>query len=357
MSHTSDPAANGNSGAGEGAAEDPQQQLIRQLQLELSVERGIVKTLKNELVQHKKDQVLLHSANEQEEEAVTNRLIVRIEELQQEKARIIEQVEREEEYLTNTLQKKLLQLQKEKVEMENQLEQEQENIVNRLQKQLDALRLQQSAAGSHPGSTFDLSAGSPDHLPRRRSGSQHSIADAQNTQAVPPVPLIDMMRAEIQGLKFKVQELERDNEQKSTQLKEWRTELLMLRQKVGKSVDDLFNESRQRTLSSSSSSKASASHVPLFTSPGPHSRTPSGNSSPSHSRAVTGNSSRSMSTGQATSQNSQYFLGISPPHGRSRTASVDNLPPQLFSLSGQPSSPPGGSAIMQSPLMVSPRSP
>ncbi|KNE66783.1 hypothetical protein AMAG_19510 [Allomyces macrogynus ATCC 38327] len=85
--------------------------------------------------------VQLAVVSEQEEEALTNRFLARIDELNKEKARIISEVEREEEFITNTLQKRLVQLQREKIAMENQLEQEQEAMVNRLAKQLDALRV------------------------------------------------------------------------------------------------------------------------------------------------------------------------------------------------------------------------
>lgn len=70
--------------------------------------------------------------------------------MNQEKAKIIEQVEREEEFLTNSLQKKLIQLQREKIEIENQLEQEQENLVNRFVKQLEGMKV---AANAGSGGT------------------------------------------------------------------------------------------------------------------------------------------------------------------------------------------------------------
>ena len=44
---------------------------------------------------------------EQEEEAITNRLMKRLEQLKREKQALANEVEQEEEFLTNTLQKKL----------------------------------------------------------------------------------------------------------------------------------------------------------------------------------------------------------------------------------------------------------
>ncbi|EKX41940.1 hypothetical protein GUITHDRAFT_153692 [Guillardia theta CCMP2712] len=64
--------------------------------------------------------------------------------LKHEKEALVRQVEQEEEFLTNTLQHKLAKVLAEKVEIENELEQEQEYISNRLQKQVvDTLKEKQ----------------------------------------------------------------------------------------------------------------------------------------------------------------------------------------------------------------------
>eukprot|EP00698_Gefionella_okellyi_P019111 TRINITY_DN5811_c0_g1_i1.p1 TRINITY_DN5811_c0_g1~~TRINITY_DN5811_c0_g1_i1.p1 ORF type:complete len:396 (-),score=86.32 TRINITY_DN5811_c0_g1_i1:155-1342(-) len=73
---------------------------------------------------------------EMEEESIANRLLKKVNNLQQEKEKLVMEVEREEEMLTNNLQKKLDALRREKVAVENQLEIEQEYITNKLQKQL-----------------------------------------------------------------------------------------------------------------------------------------------------------------------------------------------------------------------------
>ncbi|KAI9168323.1 hypothetical protein H9P43_007695 [Blastocladiella emersonii ATCC 22665] len=219
-----------------------QRRLVKKAQLDLQVEKGLNTVLRSENKGLKEKLVQIAIATEQEEEALTNKFLVRIEELHKEKAKIIEQVEREEEYITNNLQRKLAQLQREKIDMENQLEQEQESIVNRLQKQLEALRAQQPTT---PGS--DATASSPlgDHASHRRRGTGSSHTSLHDLTALPPPPsLVDVMRAEIQGLRVKIHELEREVAAKTAQLKAWRDELLVLRPKAGVPTDDLFADSQ-----------------------------------------------------------------------------------------------------------------
>ncbi|KAJ3359957.1 hypothetical protein GGF32_008860 [Allomyces javanicus] len=244
-----------------------QQRLLHKSKIDLDVERGLNKVLRNENAELKKHMVQLAVVSEQEEEALTNRFLARIDELNKEKARIISEVEREEEFITNTLQKRLVQLQREKIAMENQLEQEQEAMVNRLAKQLDALRSPSSAGASlahvEPAAICALSGGtSPavgpsESLPRRRSSTHGSIHDMP---LMTPPPMADILRAEVQGLRFKVQELERENDAKTAKLKAWRDELLVLRQKFGQPIEDLFQDQRSTPASPSPRARRISGH-------------------------------------------------------------------------------------------------
>ncbi|KNE70139.1 hypothetical protein AMAG_15115 [Allomyces macrogynus ATCC 38327] len=244
-----------------------QKRLLHKSKIDLDVERGLNKVLRNENAELKKHMVQLAVVSEQEEEALTNRFLARIDELNKEKARIISEVEREEEFITNTLQKRLVQLQREKIAMENQLEQEQEAMVNRLAKQLDALRSPSSAGASlahvEPTAIGALSGGtSPavgpmESLPRRRSSTHGSIHDVP---LMTPPPMADILRAEVQGLRFKVQELERENEAKTAKLKAWRDELLVLRQKFGQPIEDLFQDQRSTPASPSPRARRISAH-------------------------------------------------------------------------------------------------
>ncbi|KAI9216917.1 hypothetical protein BC828DRAFT_392403 [Blastocladiella britannica] len=213
-----------------------QRRLLAKARLDLQVEQGLSTVLRKENAAIKERLVMIAAATEQEEEALTNKFLVHIEDLQKEKARIIELVEREEEYITNTLQRKLAQLQREKIDMENQLEQEQEAIVNRLQKQLEALRASQttpSGQGSDSGSTGSLSLG--------RRGSAHASMHDMTAAPLPP-PMLDLLRAEVQGLKVRIHELERELNGKNERLRVWRDELLMARQAAGVPIQDLFEQ-------------------------------------------------------------------------------------------------------------------
>lgn len=73
------------------------------------------------------------------EEGRINSLMRRLDDLQQEKGRIIVELEREEEMLTNTLQKKLNEVRREKAILEKQIENESRSHSN-LQEQLAGIR-------------------------------------------------------------------------------------------------------------------------------------------------------------------------------------------------------------------------
>jgi coiled-coil domain-containing protein 6 len=97
--------------------------------------------LEEELRRSREELVRFGSDAERNEERMTNKLLVRLGQLRQEKENLALSIEREEEMMTNTLQRKLLQLKQEKIDLENKLEIEQELIVNRLQKQLHAVQV------------------------------------------------------------------------------------------------------------------------------------------------------------------------------------------------------------------------
>ena len=83
--------------------------------------------------------VQCQSEAEIHEEGRINSLLGRLETMQIEKGRIVNELEREEEMLTNTLQKKLDQVKREKRELEKMIEHEQQSHSN-LQSTLTGLR-------------------------------------------------------------------------------------------------------------------------------------------------------------------------------------------------------------------------
>lgn len=82
----------------------------------------------------------LTTSTEAETEAMTLKLIKRMETLQKERETLANQVEKEEEHIKNSLLKKIESLQLEKVQLEQQLEYEQETIVNRFNRQITAIQ-------------------------------------------------------------------------------------------------------------------------------------------------------------------------------------------------------------------------
>lgn len=84
-------------------------------------------------------------ALEEEEEAITNKLMKRLTALKAEKELLARQSESEEEFLTNTLTLRLEDLQRQKHAIIASAEAEQEFIVNKLQRQLDELKVEKIA--------------------------------------------------------------------------------------------------------------------------------------------------------------------------------------------------------------------
>ncbi|KAJ3101260.1 hypothetical protein HDU97_001557 [Phlyctochytrium planicorne] len=149
-----------------------------------------------------------------------------------EKGELLMKVEQEEEQITNALQRKLSQLQREKVEMEQALEQEQEFIVNRLQRQLELLR--QSQPNPNSSSASPALKKYPVHTP--------PSTDYPPSPTISP-GIIEMMRAEVNSLKMRLNDVEKDYEENSSTARDLynkcRAELLELRAKAGLPVDQI----------------------------------------------------------------------------------------------------------------------
>ncbi|CAG8546792.1 31592_t:CDS:2 [Gigaspora margarita] len=230
-----------------------QQELdIKKLKFELEMEQGHVNILRHDNQMLRQMTVDMHVSAEQEEEYISNKLLKRISGLKKEKGELLLQVEQEEEYLTNTLQKKLNQLQKEKIDMENALEQEQEYIVNRLQKQLDSLRHQQTYHPHHSreNSTSSVSnTGNVTPLPPASPSSTHkkwipphSSSPTSPDFGVASQGAVEVLKAEINSLRTRTAEIEKEYIAKSSQATRFKNELIELRKKSGLPVDDLLVE-------------------------------------------------------------------------------------------------------------------
>ncbi|KAJ3046934.1 hypothetical protein HK097_000387, partial [Rhizophlyctis rosea] len=211
---------------------DTQEALIKKLKFELEMECGHVNILRADNQALRQLTVNLQASAEQEEEFISNKLLKRINSLKKEKSELLLKVEQEEEAITSTLQKKLRQLQKEKVDMEIALEQEQEFIVNRLQKQLESLRQQQGLT-------------SPALGPVKKWPPSHSPSSSMSMIDLAPVSpgVLEMLKAEVNSLKQKLLDTEKEYEEGATTCRDLysklREEVVKLRQQVGASVEDI----------------------------------------------------------------------------------------------------------------------
>ncbi|KAJ1976278.1 hypothetical protein H4R34_004037 [Dimargaris verticillata] len=218
---------------------------IKKLQHEVEQERGQVRILKHDVQALRKQTVALQLSAETEEEYISNTLLKRIADMKQEKTDLLLEVEREEEYLTNTLQRKLNQLQKEKIDLENALEQEQERMINQLQRQFDTARLQtpSSAAisiSSSPASSsgiLGIPVSSPS--PHRRPPS-YSFGGGESSAS--SVSMTEFLKADINSLRLKVTDLEKELVSTFNQSQVYKRELVQLRQQLGLSVSGLLED-------------------------------------------------------------------------------------------------------------------
>mmetsp|Transcript_31718 Transcript_31718/g.80867 ORF Transcript_31718/g.80867 Transcript_31718/m.80867 type:complete len:316 (-) Transcript_31718:1223-2170(-) len=160
---------------------------LEQLREKLEREQHRSAALVEELRLAKEQNVACQTAAEIEEEAITLKLMRKLDALRKEKALRLAEVEQEEEFLTNTLQKRLEKLDaekqeletrmhdlkkqmdqlcaekaklcKEKIDLEAALDSESEYIVNKLQVQLEKLNMEKV------------------HLLREKSDLQRQVAD------------------------------------------------------------------------------------------------------------------------------------------------------------------------------------
>eukprot|EP00158_Paraphelidium_tribonemae_P004614 Partr_v1_DN26874_c0_g1_i1_m40206 putative Coiled-coil domain containing 6 len=103
--------------------------------------------LRSEIARMKKASVEWLAEHEQEEEMIANKLLRKIDTLQLEKRKIMDQMETEEELIANSLKRRLSQLEKEKLGLEIALETESEFMVNRMAKERDAAAYSGGGAG------------------------------------------------------------------------------------------------------------------------------------------------------------------------------------------------------------------
>ena len=149
--------------------------------------------------------VSIQARAEQEEEAISNKLMKKIQTLRQEKEKLANNYEQEEEFLTNDLSRKLEQLRQEKEELEQTLEQEQECQVQQLVKRLrrleqetegkqmtlDQLRQEEGRPREHPGARAGAACQSTLEAHGQageREASAGDQASAMHAACEPPCP-------------------------------------------------------------------------------------------------------------------------------------------------------------------------
>ncbi|GAA5805444.1 hypothetical protein EDC94DRAFT_582844 [Helicostylum pulchrum] len=220
---------------------------LKKLQFDLEMEQGQINILRHENQSLKKKAVQVSALTEQEEEYISNKLLKHITGLKKEKGELLIKVEQEEEYLTNMLQKKLVQVQKEKIDLENALEQEQEYMVNRLQKQLDILRQQQTSPSSFSSRVSDTSLSLPVSPAITGIGSSPSLGPKKwiGGDIMPqPSALVDVLKAEVNHLRQRALEMEKEFIQKQQQCNKYKNELIHYRKENNLPLDDITDDGR-----------------------------------------------------------------------------------------------------------------
>ncbi|KAI7892192.1 uncharacterized protein EV154DRAFT_505958 [Mucor mucedo] len=215
---------------------------IKKLESDLEKEQAQIHLLRNDNQSLRQKAVQMSALSEQEEEYISNKLLKHITGLKKEKSELLVQVEQEEEYLTNMLQKKLAQMQKEKIDLENALEQEQEYMVNRLQKQLDLLSQQQqpmSPSSSRHSVDYHSLPVSPAITGIGSSPSLHAKKWSGGDIIQPVSSLVDLLKAEVNHLKGRAIEMEREYIQKQQQCIKYKNELIRYRKENNLPLDDI----------------------------------------------------------------------------------------------------------------------
>ncbi|KAG2192325.1 hypothetical protein INT47_001824 [Mucor saturninus] len=215
---------------------------IKKLESDLEKEQAQIHLLRNDNQSLRQKAVQMSALSEQEEEYISNKLLKHITGLKKEKSELLVQVEQEEEYLTNMLQKKLAQMQKDKIDLENALEQEQEYMVNRLQKQLDILSQQQqlmSPSSSRHSVDYHSLPVSPAITGIGSSPSLHAKKWSGGDIIQPVSSLVDLLKAEVNHLKGRAIEMEREYIQKQQQCIKYKNELIRYRKENNLPLDDI----------------------------------------------------------------------------------------------------------------------
>lgn len=149
---------------------------LSSLRSELARERRRRETAEAQVVSLRRESTLTQVKVEEEEEAISNRLMKRLSALKLEKEQIARASESDSEWVANSLTARLEDLRRQKHDVIAAAEAENEFIVNRLNKELEALRLEKlelerkveqlsrstTPAGGTPGSSpaHSLSSGS-----------------------------------------------------------------------------------------------------------------------------------------------------------------------------------------------------
>lgn len=115
---------------------------LASVRLELHRERNRRAAAEEQVRLLRRESTLNQIRIEEEEEAISNKLMKRLAELKHEKEQIARASESDSEWVTNSLSQRLEELQRQKHKIIATAEAENEFIVNRLNKELDALRVE-----------------------------------------------------------------------------------------------------------------------------------------------------------------------------------------------------------------------
>lgn len=115
---------------------------MSKLRTELAREKKRRAAAEEHVLELRRESTLNQIRVEEEEEAISNRLMKRLSELKHEKEQIARASESDSEWVTNSLSQRLEELQRQKHQIIATAEAENEFIVNRLNKELEALRVE-----------------------------------------------------------------------------------------------------------------------------------------------------------------------------------------------------------------------